>query len=131
MLMKAIFDHLKGHPTEYLLLLIVVFGAGWQASAMADFWVDGKIKKVVAEEAGPLKAQVMNVQKDMDSLKEGLTDLRARSLKREILEIRTLLCYSPGDTRLIRNYEDAQELYEDLTGQRFEPPSCDILKRPS
>lgn len=131
MLLKAILDHLKGHPAEYMLLLIVVFGFGWQASAVADFWVDGKIREVVTQETGPLKAQVSNVQKDMDLLKDGLTDLRARSLKREILEIRTLLCYSPGDARLIRNYEDAQELYQDLTGQRFEPPPCDILKRPS
>ena len=122
MMLKAILDHLKGHPAEYLLLLIVVFGFGWQASAVADFWVDGKIKKVVAEEAGPLKLQVQNVQKDLDALKEGLSDLRARSLKREIIEIRTLLCYSPGDTRLIRNYEDAQELYQDLTSSPDDAP---------
>lgn len=131
MLLKAIFGHLKGHPAEYLLLLIVVFGVGWQASSFADSWANVKIKEVVAEEAGPLKLQVQNVQKDMDALKDGLTDLRARSLKREILEIRTLLCYSPGDRRLIQSYEDAQELYVDLTGARFEPPPCDVLKRPS
>jgi len=131
MLLKAILDHLKGHPAEYLLLLIVVFGFGWQASAVADFWVDTKIKKLVAEETMPLKAQMSGVQTDLNGLKDGLTDLRSRSLKREILEIRTLLCYSPGDVRLIRNYEDSQELYQELTGQRFEPPPCDVLKRPS
>lgn len=131
MLLKAVLDHLKGHPAEYLLLLVVVFGVGWQASAVADLYVDGRVREIVAEEAGPLKAQVSNVQTDLNALKDGLDDLRARSLKREILEIRTLLCYSPGDRRLIQNYEDAQELYQDLTGARFEPPTCDVLKRPS
>lgn len=131
MLLKAIFDHLKGHPAEYLLLLLVVFGIGWQASSVADVYVNGKVQEIVIKETGPLKAQVSSVQSDLDTLKNGLNDLRARSLKREILEVRTLLCYSPGDVRLIRNYEDAQELYQELTGTRFEPPPCDILKRPS
>lgn len=131
MLLKAIFEHLKGHPAEYLLLLLVVFGIGWQASSVADVYVNGKVKEIVIQETGPLKQQVASVQSDLDTLKDGLTDLRARSLKREILEIRTLLCYTPGDSRLIRNYEDAQELYQDLTGVRFETPGCEVLKKPS
>ena len=130
MFLKAILEHLKGHPAEYLLLLLITFGIGWQASAMADFWVDGKIKRVVAAETVGLKTQVGEVQKDLANIQGGLDDLLARSLKREIVEIRTLLCYSPGDVRLIRSYEDTQERYQDITGHRFEPPGCDILRRP-
>ena len=130
MLLKSIFDHLKGHPAEYLLLLIIVFGVGWQASSVADVYVNGKVVKVVLEETAPIKAQVAGVQKDLGQIKGSLDDLLARSLKREIIEIRTLLCYSPGDTRLIRSYEDTQERYQAITGVRYEPPTCDVLRRP-
>lgn len=129
-MLKLIFDHLKGHPVEYFLILVVVFGVGWQASSIADVYVNDKVVKAVLEETAPIKTQVAEVQKDLAMIQGGLNDLLASSAKREILEIRTLLCYTPGDTRLIRSYEDAQERYQDLTGSRFEPPPCDILKRP-
>ncbi|MDP2322582.1 MAG: hypothetical protein Q8N51_00950 [Gammaproteobacteria bacterium] len=130
-LLKAILDHLKGHPSEYILLLIVSTGLGWQVKAMADFWVNAKIAKEVAIQVAPVQSQMVGLQGDVSAIKQGLGDLISSSKQREILETKTLLCYSPGDARLVRQYEDLQEQYTKLTGHRYEPPGCDVLRKPS
>jgi hypothetical protein len=123
-MLQALLDHLKGHPAEYVLVLIIMFGVGWQASAFADFWVDTRIKAIVVAEVAP-------IQKDVADIKSGLYEIQAGNYKRELIEIKTLLCYSPGDQRLINSFELAQEKYRLITGREFLPPDCAILRRPT
>jgi hypothetical protein len=130
-LLKAIFDHLKGHPGEYLLILILMFCIGWVGSSVADGYVQEKVKLVVIEEVAPIKVQVTSVSADIATIQDGLNDLISRSLKRELVEIRTLLCFTPGDRRLLQNFEDTQDRYQELTGYRYEPPGCDVLRKTS
>jgi len=127
---QKLLTHITGHPGEYLMLLVIVFGLGWGGSSAADLWMNGRIKMVVSAETQPLQQKIASVQTDVSGIKGTLDDLLARSLQREILEIRTLLCYSPGDRRLLDSYEDTQNKYFRLTGRKYEPPDCTILRKP-
>jgi hypothetical protein len=129
MWLKAILDHLKGNPLEYVLILIVVFGIGWQGSSLADVWLAKRIDREVAEEMQPHLVQMNSLSTDVAEIKQGLDGLILSSIKRNIVEVKTLLCYSPGDPRLVRQYEELQADFEGMMGRRYEAPGCEVLKK--
>lgn len=130
MWLKVILDHLKGHPLEYVMLLLIMFGVGWQGSSIADEWMAKRIATEVRREIAPTQAQMVSLAVDVKGIKSGLDNLIVSSLKRSIIEVKTLLCYSPGDQRLVQQFEEMQGDYEGLVGRRYEAPGCDVLKRP-
>lgn len=128
-LFARLLDHLKGHPTEYMLMLVVAVGAGWQGNAVAQRWMNDKVKDIVQAQAAPIQAQLGEVKSRLDKVDKTLQSIEAANLAAELREKRTLLCYSPGDDRLIREYDAARSKYEALTGARYEPLPCEILKK--
>ena len=129
MWLKLVLDHLKGNPLEYLLLLIVAVGIGWKGSSIADIYVHDRIIGAVDQQMIPVNAKMNGLQSDVSSIKGGLDDLIESGIKRDIIEIKTLLCYSPGEPRLVRQYEDLQERFEAKSGHRYDPPGCDVLRK--
>lgn len=128
--LKLFTDHLKGHPLEYIAVMLGVFGLGVAAQAIATEWLNRRIGIEVQEEIKPHLDQMASLTVDVSQIKQGLDNLILASIKRNIVEVKTLLCYSPGEPRLVRQYEELQEDYEGMMGRRYDAPGCDVLRRP-
>lgn len=130
MWLKALLDHLKGNPLEYVMLLLIMFGVGWQGSSIASVWLNRQIGVEVDKKIHPAMLEMAGLKTDVSEIKSGLDSLILSSIKRNIVEIKTLLCYTPGEPRLVRQYEELQADFEEMMGRRYDAPGCDVLRRP-
>lgn len=127
-------QHFRAHGIKYLWTLLLAVGFGSWATGILAQWLDGRMVPIVvtqvAAQLAPVQKQVEDLDQKIDATAKGVEQLLKQSTTREIVEIQTLLCVTPGDSRLLRSLEAAQERYAELSGgARYVPPDCRILTR--
>lgn len=71
--------------------------------------------------------QIMPLQAQIKDVKEDVAALRIGDLQRSLDTAYTALCMNPGDPDVLERIRDLQQQYERVAGQRYNPPSCDLL----
>lgn len=125
-LIKMALEHLKDWRLTYLLGLIVAVGIGWQGNALADFFLDQRVKKIVVVQLTPLQQQLDKIaqQQQLD---------RLASLEDRLLAARREQCkaIAEGNTMAKAFYadrmQDLKHQYFDLSNpnRNWEAPPCE------
>ena len=65
----------------------------------------------------------------INGLDAGLKSFQSQYTEDALIEAYTDLCMNPGNSWLLDRISDLQEQYRLTTGERFDPPPCNLLVR--
>jgi len=124
-------QHVKAHGVKYVAgLVAAAFFGSWATGFAAKALDDGLRPIVIAQvqkEISPVKEELRETKAIAQQSANGITELLKQSYSREIIEIQTLLCKSPGDPRLLHDLNEAKDKYKKVAGEHFQTPDCNIL----
>lgn len=67
------------------------------------------------------------VQFQIVGLEDSVTDIQRATYEEKLDKAYAALCMNPGDGAILERIRELQQDYEKAAGERYTPPSCDLL----
>lgn len=91
---------------------VLAIAPGWAAIGLLGY--------VEVYQLNPLQAEVSGVR-------DTVSELQLSQYETKLDAAYAALCMNPGDPALLERIRDLQQAYERVAGNKYTPPSCDLL----
>lgn len=71
--------------------------------------------------------QLTPLQNEVTGVKDAVAELQLSEYETKLDAAYAALCMNPGDPALLERIRELQQAYERVAGNKYTPPSCDLL----